>query len=430
LIPIIAGGPKGVEHFNVELGGRVSDWSTPQVDKVETYQALIDWGFTPRYRLRGGFNRALRAPNLAELYLGRTQLFLPGASVFGDQCSQNNQVGPFSANPDIAGDDQAEQTLEICRALMGPGALAYYDSRLPTEQPEVGSPGILNSFGNPNVQEEQADTFTLGVVMDFLENWTLAVDYYTIEIEDMIALAGPDTVYETCLSIDKNPNRNSAVPACRQIIRNPADGEASNIDLSFTNQGRAKVSGVDLQLNWAKPLASGIFNLNVATNVNIESETQDAPDADTVDYAGTDGCALQIECQGYDYRLFTTVNYARGPWSVTLRHQYWPSILDGSYATGLPASTAPDPHGGVDESYQLVYLGAGYSFNDRYRLTFGIDNLLDEEPPLTGGDPDALPFAIAPTHATSVGTGGLGAGGSSVYEPLGRRAFLSLTMEF
>jgi iron complex outermembrane receptor protein len=430
LIPIVSDGPTGVEHFTVELGGRISDWSMPQVDKVETYKALIDWAFTPRYRLRGGFNRALRAPNLGELFLGRTQIFQPGASAFGDQCSQNNQVGPFSANPAIAGPAQAAQTEAICRAIMGGGALAYYDSRLITDQPQTGSPGTLNSFGNPTVREEKADTFTLGVVMDLLEDWTLTVDYYSIEIEDMIALIGPDTVYESCMSIEKNPSADPTVPACTQIIRNPADGEATNIDLGFTNQGRAKVSGVDLQLNWNKMFANGVFNLNTVANYNILSETQDRPDVNTVDYAGTDGCALQIQCQGYDYRLFTTLSYFRGPWNLSLRHQYWPSILDGSYAEGLPPSTVPDPYGGVDDSYQLFHLSAGYSFADKYQLSFGIENLLDEKPPLMGGNPTALPFPIAPSRATSVGTGGLGQGGNSVYEPLGRRGFVSLTMSF
>lgn len=431
LIPIVSNGPKGVHHFNVELGGRISDWSMPHVDKVNTYKTLIDWAFTPRYRLRGGFNRALRAPNLGELFLGRTQIFQPGASVFGDQCSQNNQVGPFSANPAVAGPEQAAHTLAICRQLMGPGgALAYYDSRAITDQPETGSPGALNSFGNPNVGEEKANTFTLGVVMDFLNDWTLTVDYYTIEIKDMIALIGPDTVYESCLSLTKNPTGDPTVPACTQIIRNPADGEATNIDLTFTNQGRAKVSGLDFQLNWSRMLASGGLNLNLAANYNLLSETQDRPDVNTVDWAGTDGCALQIECQGYDYRVFTTLSYFRGPWSLTLRHQFWPSIKDGSYAKGLPSATVPDPYGGVDESYQLVYLGGSYSFNDRYRLTFGIENLFDKKPPFTGGDPDALPFPIAPQRATSAGTGGLGQGGNSIYEPLGRRGFIALTMSF
>jgi outer membrane receptor protein involved in Fe transport len=434
LIPIVSNGPRGVEHFTFELGGRISDWSIAQVDKVQTYKALIDWGITPRYRLRGGFNRALRAPNLGELFIGRSQVFDSLESVFLDQCSQNHQVAPFSGNPAVAGQAQADHTVAICRQLMGPtGAAEYYDNRLITQQPTGvgffgGSAGTQNSFGNPNVREEQADTLTLGVVMDFLQDWTLTVDYYTIEIEDMIALVSPDSVYESCLSLAKNPTGDPTLPACTQIVRSPINGNAQNIDLTFTNQGRAKVSGVDLQLNWSKMFARGGFNLNMIANYNIESETQDRSDLSTIDWAGTLGCGLQIQCQGYDYRLFTTLSYFQGSWGVTLRHQLWPSILDNTFAEGLGG--LQDPLGSIDTSYQTFYLGASYSFSDKYTVRFGIENLFDEEPPLVGGDPNASPFPIPPSHAISSGLGGFGAGGSSVYEPLGRRGFISMTMDF
>jgi outer membrane receptor protein involved in Fe transport len=113
---------------------------------------------------------------------------------------------------------------------------------------------------------------------------------------------------------------------------------------------------------------------------------------------------------------------------VSLRHQFWPSILDSSFAGGLGGVT--DPLGNINDSYQVVYLGASYSFSDRYTLRFGIENLFDEEPPVVGGDPNASPFPIPPSHAISSGLGGFGAGGSSVYEPLGRRGFVSVTLDF
>jgi iron complex outermembrane receptor protein len=435
LIPIVSDGPAGVEHFTVELGGRVSDWSIEQVNQIQTYKALIDWAITPRYRLRGGFNRAHRAPNLGELFIARTQIWPGATSLYADQCSQNSTFGPFSANPGPAGAEQAAQTEAICRVLMGPtGAFEYYDNRPLSQQPTGegffgGSPGIQNSFGNPNLREEKADTFTLGVVMDFLENWTLTVDYYEIEIEDMIALEGPDTIYETCLSLEFNPEGDPFSDACVRIIRDPRDGNSSQVDRTFTNEGRAKVSGVDLQLNWSKMLANGGFNITTVANYNMGSETQDRANVTTYDWKGTLGCALQIQCQGYDYRLFTTFNYFRGPWNVTLRHQYWPSILDASYSEGSPAD-ARDPLGNINDSYQLFYLGASYSFRDRYTLRFGIENLFDEEPPLVGGDPGANRFPITPSHATGSGVGGFGEGGSATYDALGRRGFVSLTMDF
>ena len=119
LVPIIAKGPKGVDHFNLELGARSSDWSIPGVKQLTSYKALVDWGFTQKYRLRGGVNRAHRAPNLGELFSARTQIFGGPPSAYGDPCSRLNATGPFSANPAVAGAAQAAQTESICRALMG-----------------------------------------------------------------------------------------------------------------------------------------------------------------------------------------------------------------------------------------------------------------------------------------------------------------------
>jgi iron complex outermembrane recepter protein len=434
LIPIIADGPPGVNAFSVELGGRISAWSMAQVDQVETYKALMDWTIMPRYRLRGGFNRAMRAPNLAELFLGRSQVFQSQPTAYGDQCSQNTVVGPFSANPAISGAGQAAQTLAICRALMGAtGAFEYYDNRLLTDQPQnVGlfiTAGTQNSFGNPNVREEQADTFTLGLVADILDDWTLTVDYYTIEIEDMIAIESPDTAYERCLSLAQNPTGNPTAPACLQVTRNPFNGGVSNLDLSFTNQGKATVSGVDFQVNGLKMLGDGSgLNFSFIANYNLASETQDRPGLSTIDWAGTRGCALQIQCQQYDYRLFSTVSYFKGPWTATLRHQFWPSLLDTTYAEGLLGP--PNPLGTINDSYQLFYAGGSFAFNDKYNLSFGIENLLDEDPPFVGGNPNNARFPIPPSPIVSNGTANFGAGGSAVYEPLGRRFFVGMSMTF
>ncbi len=433
LIPIVADGPAGIQSFTVELGGRVSDWSIPQVEQVTTYKALVDWTIAPRYRLRGGFNRAMRAPNLGELFLGRSQAFNAQPVLYGDQCSQNSRVGPYSGNPAVSGEAQAARTVEICRALMGStGAFEYYDNRPITDQlTNTGffvSAGTQNSFGNPNVREEQADTFTLGVVMDFLDDWSLTVDYYTIEIEDMIALESPDTVFERCLSLELNPAGDPTTPACMQIVRNQFTGNRANIDLTFTNQGKATVSGVDFQLNGTKMLGDGGLNVNIVANYNLESTTQDRPGLSELDWAGTRGCALQIQCQQYDYRIFSSVSYFRGPWSLTLRHQFWPSLLDASYAEGV---TGPvNPLGTIDESYQLFYVGGSYTFGENYTLTVGIENLFDENPPRVGGDPNNSRFPIPPSHMVVVGNANFGAGGSPVYEPLGRRAYVTLSMNF
>jgi len=445
LVPIVSDGPTGFEHFNLELGARMSDWSMDEVGTLASYKTMVDWGFTPKYRMRAGFNRAHRAPNLGELYLTRTQIFGGDISTRGDVCSPRNSAAPWSANTGAfegappAGDErapgstaaQAAQTEAICRSLMGVGGAAQYYGNA-ASQPTLGGVGIQNQLGNSELAEEQADTLTVGLVADVLENWTISVDYYTIEIEDMIALEASDSIYQRCVSQEFNPTGNPNVDACKLIFRDPTNGNPSNIDRAYNNEGRVQVEGVDFQVNWNKMLSAGGLTLQLVANYNISSETQDREDLPTLEWAGTNGCALQIQCQGYDYRLFTTVGYFRGNWGFQVRHQYWPSIKSGSCVTaptstgctyGLPAGFGPP---GVDTDYQLFALSGNYDFADKYSLRFGIENLFDEEPPLAGYNPTSLPFA---TPATHIG-GGLGGGSGATYDPLGRRYFLSMTMNF
>jgi iron complex outermembrane recepter protein len=285
-----------------------------------------------------------RAPNLGELFMSRTQIFVIGGAptAMGDQCSQNNQNGPFSANAqsNISGAEGAQRTLALCRQMMGPtGAAEYYDNRTVDDQPEVGSTGLPNTTGNPALREEQANTWTMGVVMDFLDGFTLTLDWFEIEIQDMIAVENADAVFERCLSPAFNPAANPNHPACTMILRDPANGNVVSTDLSFTNLGRAQTSGVDVQLNWSRQFGWGGLNLNVLGSYNLENITQTQPDQAEIDWKGTMGCALQMQCMGYDYRVFTTLNYFNGPYSISLRSQYWPSIKPGAAAVN-PATTA------------------------------------------------------------------------------------------
>jgi outer membrane receptor protein involved in Fe transport len=78
--------------------------------------------------------------------------------------------------------------------------------------------------------------------------------------------------------------------------------------------------------------------------------------------------------------------------------------------------------------YQLFSAAANLRFADRYTVSIGIENLLDEEPPCINANPAAAPF---PTECTHVGAGAFGpAGDASTYEPLGRRYYISMNMEF
>jgi iron complex outermembrane recepter protein len=419
LVPIVSDGPMGVRHFNLELGARVSDWSMSHMPTLNTYKALMDWAVSPRYRIRGGFNRAFRAPNLGELFSRRTQLF-GGGGATRDWCSQNlSDPGTFSATPGAnVSAQQNAQTLALCQALMGAsGAAEYYVNRPVADQPTAGGLGIPISFGNPVLREEQADTWTIGVAMDVLEDWTLTVDWYQIEIENMIALEGADATYQRCLDLAFNPNGDLNNSACRQIARNPNTGAGGTVDRSFTNEGRTTFSGFDVALNWSRQLTGGgRIGLNLAANAPLEEVTQDRAGLPEIDHAGFNSCGLQMQCQNYDYRVFTNVSYGRNAWNMVLRHQHWPELKNNACrgdTTSVQCVYNSLP------SHDLFALSGNYRF-DRYMVSLGIENLLDKDPPCIGANPTAAGF---PTQCTRTGNG-------ATYDPLGRRFFLSMRMDF
>ncbi len=423
LIPIVEDGPIGVDHFRVELGARVSDWSMPQMPNLETYKALIDWGISPRYRLRGGYNRAFRAPNLGELFLRRTQIF-GAAGATRDWCSQNlDAPSTFSATPPggrgTAPTAQTNQSLAICQTLMGvQGAAAYYSQ--PT-QPTVGGAGIPINFGNAQLREEQADTFTMGVAMELFDDWRLTVDYWQIEIENMIALESADATYQRCLDMTFNPTGSVNTPACQGLFRNPVNGGGAFINRAYNNLGQSDFAGVDTQITWSHQFENGGgLNFNSSFTYNLHEKTRDRPELAETDWKGASGagnCSLQLQCLNYEYRIFTNVNYGRGMWNLNFTHQYWPDLPN------LACRTAPTGQACTFNSlpsYGLLSAASNIRFSDRYTLSFGIENLLDEEPPCLNANPAATPF---PTQCTRTGDG-------STYDPLGRRFFVSMGMEF
>lgn len=425
LIPVVTDLP-GVQSLNLELGGRYSDYST--VGGVSTYKALVDWTINDWARLRGGFQKANRAPNIGELFLSRTQSF-GGGGIYGDQCSMNNDLGPYSPNPDhnVGGAEGAAFARSICEELMGEtGSMIYYDRDI-EDQPEGGGASSPNVRGNPDLDSEEADTWTAGLVLNspfqgaFLSGLTASIDYYNIEITDMIATETGDAVYQRCLDPSINTAGSAQTEACQSIQRDPLTGNPIGIDITYTNQGRAETSGLDLQLDWSGDFASlgvdaipGGLSVNVLANYNMDNITQEQEDLPEIDWSGTQGCALGLECMGYDYRVFTTVNYFAGPFSATLRWQHLPEIDAGTAATNPDTTDI-----GVSESYNIFALTGSYQLNQNMMLRFGVENLLDEEPPRGGGDPDAAAYPQVQEHQYG-----------AYYDPLGRRYFAGFNLSF
>ena len=422
LVPILADIPF-IQQLNLELGGRVSNYSTTGTSY--TYKILGDWEVTDWLRFRGGYNRAERAPNIAELYLARQQTF--GFNNVGDLCSRANP-GPYSANPANANGDAVYQT---CLAMMpnAQASAAYYNGGAGVTDNSTGGFAWPSAIGNPNLTPEKADTWTAGMVLrspfdsPLLSSLRLTVDYYNIGVQDAIGQQSVGIVLRSCFDpalnplVATDPAAAAQTAACRAITRNAVTGGLDNVNLTYVNNGRFRVQGIDAQLDWGTDVGPGRLNANVQASYLLSFKAAELPVDPLVEYAGTQGpTSSGLNGGNYDYRVFSNLSYSLDRLMLGLQWQHLPSIEDATEAL-FPTDTVGAP------SYNLFNLNGSYRLTDDVNLRFGVDNLFNKAPPLTGYNPaNTNPLATGNLIGGNLGTG--------FYDDNGRRFYLGANIRF
>jgi iron complex outermembrane receptor protein len=416
-----------VQSLSLELGGRISDYNTTGTSY--TYKALADLEVTDWLRFRGGYNRAERAPNIAELYLAPQQTF--AGNTAGDPCSRLNPTS-FSANP-ATNSANAAKVEAICRAQMAAtgsptAATEYYAA--PQSNATFGF-AFPTTKGNTNLVPEKADTWTAGVVISSpfdsaaLSRLRLSVDYYSIKVMDAI---GEQTIaialqqcYDPALNPDfgGTPEQVAASQFCLNVPRNQAGGTLGNVQRTFVNNGRFKTSGIDAQLDWGIDIGGGSLNTNLIFNYLLDFKSAPLPTQPMVDYTGTFGTVENgLNAAAYEYRLLANVGYRMGPASLGVQWQHLPSVEDSSEVLipgGTPTTGAP--------SYNIFALNGSYDVTDNMQVRFGVENLFDKAPPLTG-------INTANTAPATTGNIPGGTFNTQYYDTLGRRFYVGANLKF
>ena len=232
-IPLITGKAM-VESLSANLAFRTSEYNT--VGNTETFAVGLGWQINDQIRLRGNFNRAVRAPNVNDLFAPFTNGF-PGA---GDPCS-GGANGSYSA-----------ATIDAtCLAAGVPAG-------------QLGAPFQGNAQmealfgGNTGLGAETADTYTIGAVIEpnAIEGLTVQLDYYNIEIEDAISTVPLQTLLNECHLTGIQASCDTLYPAgAATPSRNPATGEmgANGFvpNLSPINVATLSVEGIDLRVDYS-----------------------------------------------------------------------------------------------------------------------------------------------------------------------------------
>lgn len=390
------------QNLSFELGLRSSDYDT--TGRIETYKTLFDWSATDNVRFRGGRQIANRAPNTAELFQGTTQSVV--GLFFGDPCGVNTQA-PWG---NVASNANRAQVQALCSAIIAapPGAPSQFDQNPNTylEGQAVFGFDLQSEVGNPNVGNEEAETWTFGVVWSW-ENVTAAIDWYDVDIKDAIVSPDAETIYEQCFNADgvSNPGYSAANQFCQAILRDETTGGRLAVNTMPVNVGGIRTAGVDVQVNWNRDLGPGSLLTNVVLNYLNRYETTDTPTAPFRDAAGT-----LAEGGQFDYRLFLTSNFVSGNWGIGGRLRYLPSA-EAASAVSNPNTTVQ----GVD-SYALFDLFGSFTINDSISLRAGIDNLFDTDPEIVGRNPGV--------------TNAQGSTLPGFYDVLGRRAWVGINVGF
>jgi iron complex outermembrane receptor protein len=443
LVPVLKDIPF-IQEFNLELGARYSDYNT--TGGSWTYKILGDWEINNWLRLRGGYNRASRAPNAAELFLAPSEIF--GGAGGPDLCSQRalGTGASHSANAGAPGNTagNAADVQAVCRIIMdntgGPGTGAqYYDQRPLSQQPQAAGFAFTQAVGNANLKPETADTWTAGLVVQspfttpWLSRLRFSVDWWKIHVSDAIGLQSQLIKPQQCLDPNFNPGVTGAAgnlaqaaaaanAAICQGVRynpNPALGTGT-FDVTYTNSGEVSLMGIDGQLDWSAPIGPGKLSLNVLVNYYLNYKSRLLPTDPLIDYAGTIGTSQNgLNPGAFRYRVLTTVGYNVGPARISLQWQHLPSALQEAAATATGLNQAYIITG--YPAYDLFNLDVNYNLTDKVSVRAGVDNLFNRAPPIGGVNTTA-----------NLALGQLPGGGfnSAFYDVNGRRFFVGANIQF
>lgn len=220
-LPLLADLPFA-ETLTLNAAARFGDYSN--IGNTETFKADMVWAPVSDLRFRGGVSKAVRAPNIAELF---TPL----------QTSGFRPIDPCSAENITQGSSSREANCRADLARYGVTVGSTYDFADPLTAQFFGASG-----GNPDLQAETSDSWTAGLVVQprFLAGFTLTADYWNIKIENAIASVSAQDIVNSCYDA---PDINNQY--CALISRDDRPGSLTQGGLDYLQQSSVNFAGLE-----------------------------------------------------------------------------------------------------------------------------------------------------------------------------------------
>lgn len=383
------------DSFEATAALRYSDYSLDNVGGVWTYGGGLTWHVNPSVMLRGQYQHAVRAPSIDELFSAQTE----SAPAAVDPCSL----------PSAAADQKVR---DLCVATGVPIALVGNQGL----QPNFQVTGITG--GNPNLQEESTDTYTLGVVLtpESIKGLSITIDYYNITVDDAIAQSGGsvNNVMDLCY----NQIQSISSVFCQSVVRQPGGiiDTPGGVFVLNENIGQIETDGIDFQANYGWDAGFGLFDggssFDITFGASWVNNFDVTPVAELPELVNECANSFGLTCGEPipEFKSTSRLNWYTGPLTLSVRWRWIGSVTDDKITNGdtLHSDLAAPTTGDVN----YFDLTGFYNFNDHYSLTLGVDNVFDKTQPIIGSSQEQLNTF------------------PSTYDPFGRSYFLSFTANY
>jgi outer membrane receptor protein involved in Fe transport len=356
------------QELTIDAAYRSSDYS--HAGNVDAWKVGMVYAPIEDLRFRGTYGVAVRAPNITEAFSPLS----PSFARVSDPCDDDNILD----DPDRVGN---------CAALGIPAGFQANDN--------VSIDTL--SGGNDNLTPEESTSLTLGTVWtpSYLENFSVTLDFYDIEIEDAIIEVDSQDIADNCVDATGGPD----AAYCSQIDRNESN-DISLVRSGFLNASAYNTSGLDVEMRYQFGLDSfelpGEVKLRLFVNKLLELERfefQDRPDEIDVEKG---------EIGDPEWQVSMSATYSLDDLSVTWQSRYIDRVVDYDVSPG--GGSPEDLEYGYVSSVTTHDLSFNYIVNDHLKINGGIRNLLDKLP--QGWTNNAL------------------------YDLVGRRAYAGITVNF
>ncbi len=400
-----------LHEVTLTAGYRYSDYKVADNSfDTHTYKVAAEVAPIRDIRVRGSYNRAVRAPNVVELFAAQAI----GLGLNDDPCA-----GPAVGGL-VNGNTQAQCALTNVSAGQFGNILQN-----PAQQ--------YNSFngGNPNLSPETADSYTAGIVLQprFIPGLAVTVDYFDIRVRDAIGVIGADTIVTQCLA--------TADPFfCDRILRAPGSGSlflgnGAVTDLN-TNVGGVSTKGIDINASYARQIGR-LGSLNLSLVGTYLDELISNPIGDTTfDCTGFFGgqCGTPNPEWRHKFRAgFTLPNGIgfSGQWRYFSKLKSTVRSTDTDLCPTLPTDpptcNPASTNAGLNPANRQLKAMNYFDFamqarvSDRFNFRIGANNVFDTRPPIAG------------SQVIGAGSGN-GNTYPQVYDSLGRYLFAGITVDY